>query len=308
MRHSSPRARDAAHPVTATPDPSADLSGRPRFPEPVRVLIAFVALVAAIFLPLLPQLPLARMIDVRAMSLGTQVALGVVFLALTTALAYVFVVLAARHIDRVPLAAYGLGRSAGRTLGALGIGLLIAVLVMVATAGVAGALGWSRPMDDVTQGVPMVWAVIHLLGLAFLLQGIPEELIFRGYLLTTLRRHGWAASVWISAAVFGVAHLISAGGQEGWVERVLYLAGPFGFAVAAGALRLLTDSVWAAVGIHAGAHVGTFIAGLLGLSVEGPFPWIVSGVVFTLVGVVVLRMFARRREEGRATIAGLPAD
>lgn len=66
---------------------------------------------------------------------------------------------------------------------------------------------------------------------------------------------------------------------------------PFGFAVAAGALMILTDSLWAAVGVDAGVHVGSLIGVWFGIG-NGPQLWLLCGAVWTVVGILIV---ARRR-------------
>lgn len=170
----------------------------------------------------------------------------------------------------------------------LGVGLAAAVVLAVGLP--LTRSGLLRP--DAAPELP-VWALL-VAGVtqAALLQGFPEELLFRGYQMTALRARPILAVV-VSAAVFGVLHLVSNGGQQSTLERVLYLALPFGFAVAAGALMILTRSLWAAVGVHSGLHVGTLIGVFLGLG-NGPWLWVVGGAVYTVVGLALLLVAGRR--------------
>ena len=110
--------------------------------------------------------------------------------------------------------------------------------------------------------------------------------------MTALRTRPVAA-VLISAVVFAVPHLASNGGQQSALERIAYLAPPFGFAVAAGALMVLSGSLWAAVGVHTGLHLGFMIGVFVGLG-DGPLFWVTGGAVFTVVGLILLGV-ARRR-------------
>lgn len=174
----------------------------------------------------------------------------------------------------------------------LGMGLAAAVVLAVGLP--LTRLGLLRP--DAAPDLP-VWALLIAgVAQAALLQGFPEELLFRGYQMTALRARPVVA-VFVSAAVFGVLHLVSNGGQESTLERVLYLVLPFGFAVAAGALMIVTRSLWAAVGVHSGLHLGTLIGVFLGLG-NGPWLWVGAGAVYVVVGLVLL-LVARRR--GRLT-------
>ncbi len=275
------------------------LDGSPRLPEVVRALLAVVVLLIAIFAPslLLAPIPGVREWN-RGLSIEGQVAFGVLFMAGTTIVAALLLVLLARYVDRVRLRDYGC-RWDARSLPALLLGIGVSLAVVVPGTALVGALGWLRPLDA-GDDLPMWVTVVRILSLAFLLQGIPEELIFRGYLLTTLRQHGPVVAVWISAVLFGVLHLVSQGGQQNALERVLYLAWPFGFGLAAGALCLVTRSVWSAVGIHAGSHLATFVCTLLGFG-EGPAAWLMIGALYVIVAVATMNRFRRTSPQEAAS-------
>ncbi len=171
-------------------------------------------------------------------------------------------------------------------LAGLGVGMAVVLAIGL-------PLTWSgllRTSPDF--GLPWWGLVIAGLAQAFLLQGLPEELLFRGYQMTALRTRPIVA-LFISAAVFGVIHLASSGGQQNVLERMLYLVMPFGFAIAGGALMILLDSLWAAVGVHGGVHVGSLIGLFVGLG-SGPAFWVGCGLVWTMLGLVLLAVAKRR--------------
>lgn len=177
-------------------------------------------------------------------------------------------------------------RSPWSLLAGIGIG---AVVVL----GVGLPLTWAgvlRPSEDF--GLPWWGLVIAGFAQALLLQGFPEELLFRGYQMTALRLRPTAA-LFISAGIFGAIHLASSGGQQNLLERLLYLAMPFGFAVAGGALMILLDSLWAAVGVHSGLHLGSLLGLFVGLG-YGPALWVGCGLVWTVLGVVLLVVAKRQ--------------
>lgn len=137
-----------------------------------------------------------------------------------------------------------------------------------------------------------VWALVMAAVIqGFVLQGFPEELIFRGWQMTAFQTRAVAATV-ASSTIFASIHLISNGGQQNLAERVMYLALPFGFAMTAGALMVVTRSLWAAVGVHGGVHVGFLVSALLGFG-GGPALWLTVGAVYTALAVVLF-MVARR--------------
>ncbi|MDP9793463.1 apolipoprotein N-acyltransferase [Catenuloplanes nepalensis] len=92
---------------------------------------------------------------------------------------------------------------------------------------------------------------------------LPEEVLFRGYLVQTAlgRLPLWGVTA-LSVLVFGVPHLLSMSGARSLAEKVLFLLLPIGFALLATAFRLRTGSVWPAVAVHGGFHVSWWVAGL----------------------------------------------
>ena len=90
----------------------------------------------------------------------------------------------------------------------------------------------SPPMDLQVPWWFIVVSVLVVLARSYVFQGIGEEAIMRGYLLQSFSDRPTRA-VWVSVIVFTIPHIISRGGQQNVLERVIYLAIPFGFALAA---------------------------------------------------------------------------
>lgn len=199
--------------------------------------------------------------------------------------AVLLVWLCMRFIDRRPLRETGLGVNA-RTVPLFLLGTVIATVIVLVVAVPLGLAGQLRAPDP-TDG-PLWLALLLGVSQGFVLQAFPEEYLWRGYLLQTLRTRAEVA-VLISAGLFALMHLPSEGGQQNALEHVMYLAVPFGFALLAGALVLRTGSMWAAVGVHGGVHLGTMIlAHAFGFG-EGPAYWLIGGAIFTIVGLAVMR-------------------
>lgn len=200
-----------------------------------------------------------------------------------------------RWVDRRPFRALGLtwNRNAAK---ALGIGTMLAVVIAVVGYGVAAVAGLGAPMDAAgaagVEAGPMgplliVLTLIMLLVRAYVLQGIGEELLFRGYLMQSLARRPHAA-VWLSAFAFCIPHLTSAGGQQNLLDHLFYLLIPFGFGISAGYLAIAMRSVWAAIGIHGGFHVGNAVAGVILLELPWGIPvYLVLGLAHVALGLVV---------------------
>lgn len=117
--------------------------------------------------------------------------------------------------------------------------------------------------------------------------------MWRGYVMQLFEDRPLLA-LGVSTVGFGLLHLVSRGGQENLTDRLLYLLVPFGFGFCAATLVLLTRSLWPAVGIHGGSHVGTMLVNLTGAGDTGRWAWILVGLGFFLVGGVVLAIWHRR--------------
>lgn len=268
-----------------SPIPTADRPAGPRFHPAVRLLLMLLMFLAAYALALLVSVPFRLLGDSEIG--GT--AQNVVGCLLVLAFVVIGTGLLMRFVDRRPLRETGWLWTRS-SLGLLGIGLGISVVIGVGFALVGRGLGVLEaveiPWAELTT-TAIVLAIIAKLAQAFALQGIPEELVFRGYLMQTLREHPKVALL-VSTLFFGVIHLVSAGGQQNLTERFLYLIWPTGFGFCAAALVLRLRSLWPAVGIHAGSHVANLIIQFTGIAVEGPIGWVTVGLLYFLAGGLAL--------------------
>lgn len=176
--------------------------------------------------------------------------------------------------------------------------MLAMVVVAAAIAAVIGVvmdlLGVEPAASGLTDLSPPVIGILLLarVNSAFLVQGFPEELVWRGWLFRSLGGTRRAGA--ISVIGFTLLHIISNGGQENWVERVLYLATPFGFAVAAVVVAWVSGSTWAAVGVHGGHHMASLVLLAMRTDEGHPVAWVLEGALWLVVAGVV-RLLARRR-------------
>ena len=158
-----------------------------------------------------------------------------------------------------------------------------ACIIFATTMGIvhlAGVKGISEDSSGDTW-----WAnIILAFGLGFFLQAIPEEIIFRGWLIPSLGNTKLAVA--LSVVTFGAIHIVSQGGQQNLVERFIYLIMPLGFAFAAAIVRLASHSVWAAIGVHGGLHISGTIMFFLP-NESSPLQWTLLGVLWALVGTIV---------------------
>ncbi|OYO15872.1 CPBP family intramembrane glutamic endopeptidase [Enemella evansiae] len=280
--------------IIETPNPSETNAStkKPRLPGWLRAVLVPVLFMATVMVVQLGYSAIpgvtAAMSDPNNLLLVVLSNLGGALLVTVAVLGVIALLM--RLVDRAPLRRIGLVWTR-HSLPALGLGLLIVVvigqLVMWGGLLVGQTQRVTLPPDLLSTG--MIAATIALaLIRAFLLQGIPEELFFRGYLMQALAERPRVAAL-ASAGLFAVIHLVSKGGQQNLVDRLLYLLIPLGFGFLAAALMLRTRSIWSAVGVHAGFHVSNLIGQFSGLAPEGRYFWVVTGLVLLLAGFVVLR-------------------
>lgn len=284
----------SASPTATAVHPSVHPARRRRLPAWVGCVLAVL-----LFLPAASASVLPRLIPGFSGLLERQNGVMVLAMALgagITLLAYLLLAWAlVRFIDRRPCAALGL-RPSGRALAALAVGMLVSAAVVLGVLTLMSARGWGRPMEGDTSLTTAPWWMVIAVVLiqAFVLQGIGEEVVFRGYVLQTARsRARWAPL--ISAVLFAIPHLASSGGQQNLWEHLAYLAIPFGFGLAAGYLCVVLRSAWAGIGIHGGFHVATAVAVALGVFREGPTAWLLFGAVYVVIALVVARTVRAER-------------
>lgn len=209
------------------------------------------------------------------------------------ALAVPMVLVINRYLDHRPVSALGLHaeRWAGcdALYGALtwlipaGLGLTVALLL----GGVE-----IRINSSITE---LVGVILLLILLVFVYEAFPEELIFRGYIYRNLTAAvaPWAAVV-IQAllfSAFGTALWVITHGWGVFLERSVLF---FAMAVVVGCIRLISGSLWAAIGFHLAFQVVM----QLFLSAQYVDIEISNDAVFTLATAVVAFCAA-------TTVAGL---
>ena len=264
-----------------------------RFHWSVRVLIAmasmFLVLAFGVITSLLlPQLDKAVRYSLANVALESLVPLSVSFGGV------LLVWLWMRFVDRRPLRLAGLSLNRW-TLPMLALGIVVvvgldwAVLELLRLANLTQPTAVPPMTGNV--GVAIYFALLY----GFAAQGFPEEVIFRGYLMSTLVPRGpWALSLW-SSGTFGILHLLSNGGQTSILERFIYLIQPFGFAFLACALVIVSRNLWVAVGIHGGDHIVTDLLQPYALKIaDGPLVWTVIGLAEFALGAAILVWHVRR--------------
>lgn len=259
----------------------------------VRVIAAFVMLMASNMVRVpLHQLPIAKRDD--AAGIGANAA---IFL-LTPIVVVIMLWGWMRFVERRQLRAIGLFDISKILPGILG-GTAIVVVPM--------AVGWvflslfSEP-EAQHDAVPssgsvgvIVAGVVYVLVRSYLLQGIPEELIYRGWLFSTTAQRPIFTVVWTTLA-FTIPHLSSSGGQQSTTDFLLYLVLPLGMAVLAGAMVVWKKSVWWAAGTHGGMHAVMAVLAILFPVALDSTAWVILGVTQLATGLALLAWWSSKKK------------
>ena len=254
----------------------------------LRPILAVVILVVADLSSTLPLLiPWVKAARRQAVGHGNaSIALfcvvTLICVTLTTLVACASVWLLCRYLDKTPFSIVDLRLTSRGVLWFFSM-IAAACIIFATTMGIAHLAGVKGIPEDSSGDT--WWAnMILAFGLGFLLQAIPEEIIFRGWLIPSLGNTKLAVA--LSVVTFGVIHIVSQGGQQNLVERFIYLIMPLGFAFAAAIVRLASHSVWAAIGVHGGLHISGTIMFFLP-NESSPLQWTLLGVLWTLVGIII---------------------
>ena len=264
----------------------------------LRIVIAFAMMFAcALTPPLLKQVPVIQSFALaheNPVGLVESFAVGSCVLLIHGAavvLALILCYVLGRTLDRGRHVSVGLRIDRCSLLWLAGM-ILAALVVDLVVAGMLHALGLAGGDQPVSQG-PLWLVIVESFSIAFLLQGIPEEVIWRGWLFSSLGETRCAA---VSSVLgFTALHLFSQAGQQNLIEHITYLVLPCGFAVTALIVRMLSGSTWAAIGVHGGFHmVNYFVSGSMHLPADS-VTWVLQGLLWVAVGLLILA-FHRRRQ------------
>ena len=264
----------------------------------MRIVIAFAMMFAcALTPPLLSQIP-----AVRSFALAhshpqgnaddlVMAAFVLLLYGTATILVLMLCYVLRRTLDRGRRVSLNLRLDRRALLWVVGM-VLVAAAVNLAVTGIVHALGLAGGNEGIPDRPWWIMAVT-IFSQAFLLQGIPEEIIWRGWLFSSLGEKRCAA---VSSVLgFTVLHLLSQVGQQNLLEHITYLAMPCGFAVTALIVRTISGSTWAAIGVHGGLHVANdMLSDWLHLP-HGSIAWILQGLLWAAVGLLILA-FHRRRQ------------
>lgn len=209
---------------------------------------------------------------------------------LTPVLVVAFVVVWVRYVERSSIRWKGAWGLVGGTL-------VVALPMVVGWAVLAALLGRGPAVPEAADagGYPLAAIVAWVLVRSYLLQGIPEELLYRGWLFDLTRHREVLTIVWTTAA-FTLIHLTSSGGQQSVLDHVVYLVMPFGMSILGAALVYRFGSFWWAAGSHGGMHLMLAVLSLVYPVELGNVAWIVLGLAQSLAGALI---FWRRKAKAR---------
>src|ERR1700683_478792 len=224
------------------------------------------------------------------------------------------------------VAAWIMSKIEGRRLGQYGlprsealrtnfwVGLLIGLLATSSTVLAIFALHGVRFTSAAIHGTAILTAAAAW-GLAFLLSGLAEEFLFRGYAQFTLTTGmGFWPSAFLVSGLFGLVHATNGG------ETALGALAVVSFGLVLCLFLRRTGNLWCAVGFHLGYDWGqTFFYGvpnsgiapyhnLLNSTLSGP-RWLTGGIVgpeasvLTPIALLVVGLaFSRYYRENRYPI------
>ncbi|WP_162138666.1 CPBP family intramembrane glutamic endopeptidase [Corynebacterium doosanense] len=233
----------------------------------------------------------------------TRLAYNTAWFVLTPVLVFLAVWAWMRWVERAPLRLTGVAGGRRAVSGMLGGSALVACPMVVGwfvLAAVGGGLnsGPETPGGGETA-VGVAVGVAYVLVRAYVLQGFPEELLYRGWLFSIVRDRPWVA-FWFTTFSFMIIHLASAGGQQNVVERLVYLVLPLGMGMLAGAVVLWRGSMWWAVGTHGGMHLMLAVLTVAYPVELGTASWLVLGLAQVIMAAVILALWHRQpREQDR---------
>jgi membrane protease YdiL (CAAX protease family) len=171
----------------------------------------------------------------------------------------------------------------------------MAVWLVPAAAGTTACLlAGVRILTEASVG-ELVLTALTLIGLVFIFEAFPEELIFRGYLFSVLGEQN--RPVWVSVVgstlLFTLWGIINGGPVE--FERImLFLV----MGAVLGSIRAITGSLWATIGFHvifqATAQFFGDVGGLLAVTSGGLLTAIAFVVFPAVFSVPLARQFAKK--------------
>lgn len=175
----------------------------------------------------------------------------------STVFGTIFSVIYCWFIEKRPLSSMGIikNKAFPNYIKGMFIGLLMFTGVFIVNI-IFGAVNFNGINTDLNIGI----FIIYLL--AWLVQGMSEEFIFRGFLMNSIGgKHGTLPAILISAGAFSLAHIFNSG------VTVLSLVNIFFFGAFMSLYMIHSENIWGVSAMHA---IWNFSQGnLFGISVSG---------------------------------------
>lgn len=162
-----------------------------------------------------------------------------------------------RFIEKRQLSSMGIRKD--KALSSYFIGLAVGFVMLSGVVLVNLAFG-AMNFDGLKSNINIKILLLYLLG--FLIQGMSEEFIFRGFLMNSIGgKHSTAAAIVISAVMFALAHILNSG------VTPLALINIMLFGAFMSLYMICFDNIWGASAIHS---MWNFSQGnIFGISVSG---------------------------------------
>lgn len=155
-----------------------------------------------------------------------------------------------RFVDRRPLRTVGLVRP-GRAVPQFLLGFLIAGAMIAAASAISIGLGWER-IHPYRLSAAVIGALGFQLGFIVVSEAVPEELMFRGYILRNLTAVMPLWLAWLCANdLFALGHFLSFSGAMSLLQQVLFVLMALGIGLLAASARIATGALWMSMGLHA---------------------------------------------------------
>lgn len=205
-----------------------------------------------------------------------------------------FIAFVTKKVDRLPLHVLQ-WRITGNAIVWFLVTLAVTGVIMWISAATANALWPSKLVAPEPTGWDTFFSGFVA---AFILQGFPEELAFRGYLPQTLTTTP-IKTFTITTAIFMALHWHFVLQYQG-IDIIYNLLYPLTFGAFAFVMMYLHQTVWAAVAVHGGAHISHTILEILGYA-DGGLRVFLQAIFFGTIAAVVflLNRDAFRPENNR---------
>ncbi|AND79521.1 CPBP family intramembrane glutamic endopeptidase [Streptococcus pantholopis] len=159
-----------------------------------------------------------------------------------------------RIIDRRPWSVLELKLDKNALKGFLAA-LLLTIVIVLLGSWLSIVFFHDRFSGTVRFGLPELWTSFAL---SFLLQGFPEEMVWRGYLVQTLQKKPMP-TLFISSALFALDHIVHIipffGGNPYDSEGYLTIFYAFCLGILSCLMKYLFRTTWAAVAVHGSMHM-----------------------------------------------------